>query len=59
MQVILKIKWIVDEKLSSIDREMEKNGSKIESEKKLLEDKNELPPNYRGKVSLLERRFFT
>ena len=38
---------------------MEKNGSKIESEKKLLEDKNELPPNYRGKVSLLERRFFT
>jgi hypothetical protein len=38
---------------------MEKNGSKNESEKKLLEEKNEFPQNYRGKVSLLERRFFT
>lgn len=41
----------------SIEERMEKNGKKDESEKKLLEE-NEIPSSYRGKASVLERKFF-
>ena len=41
----------------SIEARMEKNGKKDESEKNLLEEDG-IPSSYRGRASVLERKFF-